>query len=325
MSIILEVQDLKKTYPKPKHLALDGLSLTVDSGSIYAFVGPNGAGKTTAIRIMTTLLSYDEGSVRVGGYEVSKHKREIRQRVGYIPDIFGFYDEMLVREYLEFFSQCYGVEVNHRQALVSDLMELVGLENRRNDPVSSLSRGMMQRLALARALINDPELIIADEPAANLDPRARFELREMFLLLREMGKTIFLSSHILRELDDIATHMGIIENGKIIVSGPVEDVRQQLFSHVKIRLSLLGDMDNIQAWLAHQPVVKQVYPVNNNGSKTLSSETYPTLIILVDGDETTASELLVDLVAKHFPVFSYSVEQDNLERIFLQLTQDDIT
>ena len=184
---------------------------------------------------------------------------------------------------------------------------------------------MMQRLALARALINDPELIIADEPAANLDPRARFELREMFLLLREMGKTIFLSSHILRELDDIATHMGIIENGKIIVSGPVEDVRQQLFSHVKIRLSLLGDMDNTQAWLAHQPVVKQVYPVNNNGSKTLSSETYPTLIILVDGDETTASELLVDLVAKHFPVFSYSVEQDNLERIFLQLTQDDIT
>ncbi len=324
MSVILDIQGLSKTYLKSNRLALDNFSLRVGSGSIYAFVGPNGAGKTTAIRIITTLLAYDKGSVRVGGYEVATHARDIRQIIGYIPDEFGFYDDMLVKEYLEFFSRCYGIDNNRRQILVADLLELVGLAARRDDPVESLSRGMRQRLGLARALINDPELIVADEPAASLDPRARFELREMFILLREMGKTIFLSSHILRELDDIATHMGIIEDGKMRISGPVENVRQTMQTQVKVRLSLLGDVDNAQAWLAQQPEVKRVYPADKENRNGVTANTYPTLILLIDGDENTVTHLLADLIGMQFPVYSYTVEHESLERIFLKVTHGGI-
>jgi ABC-2 type transport system ATP-binding protein len=320
MPDILEINRLCKTYAKPHRKALDHVSLTVESGSIFAFVGPNGAGKTTAIRIMATLLAYDSGNVRVCGYEIPASKHEIRKHIGYIPDEFGFYVDMEVCEYLSFFASCYDIDANRQTALISDLLELVGLAERRNDPVRSLSRGLQQRLALARALINDPELIIADEPAANLDPRARFELREMFVLLREMGKTIFLSSHILRELDDIATHMGIIENGRIVVSGAVDNVRQMLFTQLKVRLLLLGDMDNAQAWLTQHPVVKHVYPADDDNAGSISEYKYPALILLVDGDENTVSELLAEMIGMKFPVYSLTVEQDSMERIFLQLT-----
>jgi ABC-2 type transport system ATP-binding protein len=291
MSVMLDIQGLSKKYQKAQRLALDGLSLSVDVGSIYAFVGPNGAGKTTAIRIMTALLAYDEGSVRIGGYEVGTHPRDIRQLVGYIPDEFGFYEDMLVSEYLEFFSRCYGIDAVQRNVLTADLLELVGLAMRRDEPVGALSRGMRQRLGLARALINDPELIVADEPAASLDPRARFELREMFLLLREMGKTIFLSSHILRELDDVATHMGIIESGKIRISGLLEQVRQKMQSQIKVRLSLLDAVDDAQAWLAQQPVVKRVYPADEESMSGIPDSAYPTLLLLIDGDENTVVQV----------------------------------
>jgi ABC-2 type transport system ATP-binding protein len=287
-------------------------------------VGPNGAGKTTAIRIISTLLAYDEGSVRVNGYEVASHKDEIQRNIGYIPEVFGIYDDMLVKEYLEFFAACYGVIADRRNVLVSDLLELVGLQKRSGDTVNTLSQGMLQRLALARALINDPELIIADEPAANLDPRARYEIRQMFKLLREMGKTIFLSSHILRELEDIASHIGIIENGKIIISGTVEEVRQMMVSSVKIRLSLLGAQDDTQAWLAQHKAVKKVYPLTNEALNSDHPEDFPTLLVHVDGDEEAISSLLADLVAKKFPVFSFAVEQDSLEQIFLQITHEDV-
>jgi ABC-2 type transport system ATP-binding protein len=321
MPAIIEMTDVRKSYRRPYNVALDNLSLVVDTDSIYAFVGPNGAGKTTAIRIMAGLLAYDQGSVRIGGFEVKEHKRDVRQLIGYIPDMFGFYDDMLVEEYLVFFAKCYGVDTHKHQELTNDLLELVGLPQRRRDPVRSLSRGMLQRLALARALINDPVLIVADEPAANLDPRARFELREMFVLLREMGKTIFLSSHILRELDDIATHMGIIEDGKIVVSGPITDVRANVLVHIKVRVSFLADVENAQAWLAQQPAVQQVYPaVQDVTSRSTLSSQYPELLIYVNGDEKAASELLHDMIGMHFPVLSFTIEQESLESLFLRLT-----
>jgi ABC-2 type transport system ATP-binding protein len=324
MSAILEMQNVSKEYHKPNRLALDHLSLTVDAGSIYAFVGPNGAGKTTAIRIISTLLAYDSGSVRVAGYEVTSHPRAVRQLIGYIPDEFGLYDDMLVGEYLEFFARCYGIASARWHNLVNDLLELVSLAGRRDDPVSSLSRGMRQRLGLARALLNDPELIVADEPAASLDPRARFELREILRLLCDMGKTIFISSHILRELDDIASHMGIIEGGKILISGLLEKVRRTLQSQLKVRISLLSDADNAQAWLAQHTDVKRVYPATEEIAHGMSTEPDSTLIMWVDGDKVTVSQILSDLIAMQFPVYSYTVEQDNLERIYLQLTQESI-
>ncbi len=325
MSVVLEIQELTKIYKKNQRLALDNLSLSVESGSIYAFVGPNGAGKTTAIRIITTLLAYDTGSVKVGGYEVAGHPLEIRRLVGYIPDEFGFYEDMLVSEYLAFFSSCYGVDRDHRNVLVSDLLELVGLAARRDDPVGTLSRGMRQRLGLARALINDPELIVADEPASSLDPRARYELREMLLLLKEMGKTIFLSSHILRELDDIATHMGIIDNGRIMKSGLVEQVRHEMQSYIKVRLSVLDAVDDIQAWLALQPVVTRVYPADQEYKYGAHENGYPTLILLINGDDNSVSQLLSELVGMQFHVFSYTVVHDSLESIFMQVTRGGIT
>ncbi|MBN1259680.1 MAG: ABC transporter ATP-binding protein, partial [Anaerolineae bacterium] len=206
---ILDVQDLCKTYRKGRQPAVDHLTFAVEEGAIYAFVGPNGAGKTTTIRIIVTLLRPDSGAVRVGGYRADTERQDVRRLIGFIPDEFGLYGEMLVREYLEFFAGCYGVTPEKRMPMVSDLLELVGLTHRRDDAVQTLSRGMRQRLGVARALVHDPALIVADEPAAGLDPRARVELREIFRALQEMGKTIFLSSHVLRELDDVATHAGI--------------------------------------------------------------------------------------------------------------------
>lgn len=317
MSAILEVRNLRKVYRKGRRPALDGVSFEVEEGAIYAFVGPNGAGKTTTIRILATLLTLDGGEVRVGGYRVDTQPRDVRRLLGYIPDEFGLYGELPVAEYLDFFAACYGITPVKRRALTDDLLELVGLAGRRNDEVSSLSRGMRQRLGLARALVHEPALIVADEPASGLDPRARVELREILRALQEMGKTVFLSSHVLRELDEIATHVGIIEAGKLVVSGPLTEVRARLQPHRRIRISFGGPADDAQAWLTARPAVRGVERVpadNGNGS-------YPTLRVALEGDEQATVALLAALVGAGFPVLSYTEEKETLESLFLSLTQ----
>lgn len=315
MTAILDVKGLCKTYRKARRPALDRLSFAVESGAIYAFVGPNGAGKTTTIRILATLLRFDSGDVRVGGYRVDTEKRDVRRLLGFIPDEFGLYGEMLVQEYLAFFAGCYGIAPEKRPAMVSDLLELVGLGHRRADAVQTLSRGMRQRLGVARALVHDPALIVADEPAAGLDPRARVELREIFRVLQEMGKTIFLSSHVLRELDDVATHVGIIEQGRLVTSGPVDVIRARLRPHRRVRVAFLGAPDDAQAWLAGHPRVLEVEPVaGRNGSP-------PTLLVTLEGEAASVVALLAELVQAGFAVLSYVEEQDTLESLFLNLTQ----
>lgn len=322
MSVLLEVQKLRKTYRKPSLLALDDISFTVDKGAIYAFVGPNGAGKTTTIRILASLLAYDAGMVRMLGYDLANEIDEIRHHIGYIPDVLGFYDDMLVQEYLQFFAACYGLDPHKGQVIVSDLLELVGLTAYRSMPVGALSRGIQQRVGLARALINDPALIIADEPAANLDPRARYELRELMRLLCEMEKTIFISSHILPELDDVATHIGVIQKGKMLYSGPVELVRKNLSTLTVIHISLLGDSDNAHAWLAQQPMVKQVLPVHQEATQRDESLSRYRLAVTVDGNESAVSTLLAGLVSAGYPVYSFAVKHHSMENIFLELTQE---
>ncbi|HOT91766.1 MAG TPA: ABC transporter ATP-binding protein [Anaerolineae bacterium] len=321
MTAILEVRDLCKTYRKAKRPAVDHLSFTVEEGAIYAFVGPNGAGKTTTIRIIATLLRPDGGDVCVGGYHVATQRHDVRRLLGFIPDEFGLYDEMLVREYLEFFAGCYGVPADKRTAMVHDLLELVGLANRSDDAVRTLSRGMRQRLGVARALVHDPALIVADEPAAGLDPRARVELREIFRALQEMGKTIFLSSHVLRELDDVATHVGIVEQGRLVASGPVDEIRTRLRPHRRIRMTFLGPADDAQAWLAGHP---QVLGVESAPASGRNGGPHALLVTLQGGEEAIV-QLLADLVGMGFAVLSYTEEQDTLESLFLSLTQGVVT
>ncbi|MBN2006158.1 MAG: ABC transporter ATP-binding protein [Anaerolineae bacterium] len=317
MTAIVEIKDLCKSYRKNKPNAVDHLSLEIEKGAIYAFIGPNGAGKTTTIRILTTLLKLDSGEVRISGYRVDTHPRDVRRVLGYIPDEFGLYGEMLVHEYLEFFAGCYHIPSEQRAKIANDLLELVGLAHRREDEVHGLSRGMRQRLGLARALVHDPSVIIADEPAAGLDPRARVELREIFRVLQDMGKTIFLSSHVLRELDDVATHMGIIEEGKLVASGPVGSIRGRLRPHRRVRVSFLGPSDDAQVWLAAQPDILNVEVANGNGS-----EKAPTLLITLAGDtEEAVVQLLAQIVGAGFAVLGYKEEHDTLESMFLNLTQ----
>jgi ABC-2 type transport system ATP-binding protein len=326
MTAILEVRNLCKTYRKSKQMALDHLCFDVEEGAIYAFVGPNGAGKTTTIRIIATLLRFDEGVVRVGGHRVDTEPRDVRRLLGLIPDEFGLYGEMLVHEYLAFFAGCYGIAPEARGAMVDDLLGLVGLTHRREDQVRALSRGLRQRLGLARALVHDPDLVVADEPAAGLDPRARVDLREIFRVLQEMGKTIFLSSHVLRELDDVATHVGIVEAGQLVISGPIDEIRARLRPYRQVRITLLGPRDDAQVWLGRHPDVVEVVPVGgSDGNGRNSNGGQPALFVSLRGGEEVVARLLAQLVNAGFPVLSYVEEQDTLESMFLNLTQGIVT
>ena len=203
MPPILQTQNLTKRYGK--FTAVDALSLEVEQGSIYGFVGPNGAGKTTTMRMLTTLLQPTTGEAFVAGYSVRRQPKAVRRVIGYMPDFFGVYDDMTVWEYLDFFAACYEIPEAQRRGLIGDLLELVDLAHRRDDQVDTLSRGMKQRLCLARTLAHDPQVLILDEPASGLDPRARVEIRALLAELSRMGKTIFFSTHILADVAEICT------------------------------------------------------------------------------------------------------------------------
>src|SRR4051812_360700 len=234
--LIIESRDLVKRYGKLT--AVNHLSLQVPRGAIYGFVGPNGAGKTSTMRILTTLMLPSSGQAYVAGHEVTKDPRAVRRAIGYMPDFFGVYDDMKVWEYLDFFAACYDIPEKDRPALINDLLQLVDLGHRRDDMVDKLSRGMKQRLCLARTLAHDPQVLILDEPASGLDPRARVEIRELLVELAKMGKTIFFSTHILADVSEICTHIGIVEAGQMIAQGSMEDMRAQLQPHREILVTI---------------------------------------------------------------------------------------
>src|SRR5687767_3720433 len=214
MTPTIETKELSKRY-KNVH-AVKNLNLNVEEGAIYGFVGPNGAGKTTTMHILTTLLQPTSGEAYVAGYSATRQPRDVRRVIGYMPDFFGVYDDMKVWEYLDFFAACYDIPEVERPPLIRDLLELVDLSHRAEDMVDSLSRGMKQRLCLARTLAHDPQVLILDEPASGLDPRARIEIRELLVELSKMGKTIFFSSHILADVAEICTHIGIVDLGRVV-------------------------------------------------------------------------------------------------------------
>ena len=220
--------------------AVIDLDLTIEEGDIFGFIGPNGAGKTTTMRILATLLEPTRGTALINGLSVTKQGKKVRRLVGYMPDFMGVYDDLKVFEYLEFFAAAFGIERRRRKSIVEGVLELTDLKSKQNVDVDSLSRGMQQRLGVARVLVHDPKVLILDEPASGLDPRARIEIRELLRELKKMGKTIMISSHILSELEEICDRVGIIEHGRMVFSGSMEEIISRLGIQNKVRVKVLN-------------------------------------------------------------------------------------
>lgn len=236
---MIEVRGLSKRFEG--HWAVQGVSFDVGEGDIFGFIGPNGAGKTTTIRVMCTLLDPTRGDIRVGGKSVIESPEEVRKLIGYMPDTFGVYERVTVWEYLDFFAAAYGLSRRERAGALEGILELTDLGGLRDRLTAELSKGMRQRLCVAKTLVHDPKVLILDEPANGLDPRARVEFRALLKELRNMGKTIFISSHILAELSDVCTAVAIVERGRVAASGPLAEIRKALQPGPVLRLEVLGD------------------------------------------------------------------------------------
>ncbi|MEN6351571.1 MAG: ABC transporter ATP-binding protein [Syntrophomonas sp.] len=304
---MLVVKDLKKSYGK--FTAVNELSFKVEEGAIFGFVGPNGAGKTTTMKILATLMRPTSGQAWIAGEEVTQRPRRIRQLVGYMPDFFGVYDDLTVEEYLDFYAGSYGIPSQRRPKIIGELLELMDLSHKRQAYVDSLSRGMKQRLCLARCLVHDPELLILDEPASGLDPRARVEVREILKELRAMGKTMIVSSHILAELTELCTHIGIIEAGRMVACGSVDEIMHRSQSVQVLEVRVLEKLDEALSLISRHCGI--------TGTKVGERM----LELPFNGDEAEMNRLLTVLVQGGIPVVSFGEAKNNLENIFMQLTK----
>ncbi len=306
---MLKIEKLQKTYGK--YHALNGLDMEIPEGALYGFVGPNGAGKTTTIKIMTGLLMPDSGSVKIGGIDVLRTPQQLKRKIGYVPDHFGVYDNLKVSEYMEFFASCYGLEGLKSRKRCSTLLEQVGLEDKEDFFVDGLSRGMKQRLCLARALIHDPALLIMDEPTAGLDPRTRLEFRNIVMELNEMGKTVLISSHLLEDLSELCTHIGIIESGKMIVSGSMNEIIERVQTSKPMIIQVHSNLDAALKLLKEHELVKTIMVREQE------------IMVGFAGDAGQESELLAQLIAAGVQVRGFIREPGSLEAIFMQITTRD--
>lgn len=310
---MLRCENLSKSYGKFQ--ALDGLSMEIGEGELHGFVGPNGAGKTTTMRILATLMPASSGKAFIDDVEVAKNPKRVRELVGYMPDFFGVYDNLKAWEYLDFYARCYGIKKNERTRMIDQLLELVQLADKREAYVDSLSRGMKQRLCLAHALIHDPKLLILDEPASGMDPRARSEMKSILRALKGMGKSVLISSHILPELSEMCDALTIIDHGKLVFSGPVEALSDTMNDNAPLDIRFLADTPRERIEAAVE--LLREFP----GVRGITQEAECLLRIRVDGDEADAARLLGSLLAANYPVCDFHREEMNLEKVFMEVTQ----
>jgi len=304
---VIETIDLTKTYGEL--FAVKNLTIQLDKGDVFGFIGPNGAGKTTTMRMLATLLNPTWGEAYVCGYSIYTHPKEIRRLIGYMPDFFGVYDDMKVIEYLEFFAAAYRISGPKRRKVCDEVLALVELEYKRDALVTSLSRGMTQRLGLARVLLHDPQVLLLDEPASGLDPRARIEIRQLLKELRNMGKTIMISSHILPELADICNKIGIIERGELFVNADVADVMRQVRRNAVLLVGVVEGQERAARMMEEQPAVQSV---------TMRGEL---LQVTLQEEVEDYSDLPTVLVQAGFKLTLFKEEEMNLETAFLALTK----
>ena len=311
---MLEVKDLWKRFGST--WAVNGLNFTLKPGRIYAFVGPNGAGKTTTMRMIATLEEPTAGSITIDGQSVMEEPYEIRRKIGYMPDHYGVYPDMTIRDYLEFYARAYSIPRDIRQKRISNLMEFTGLDRIDGKKVDALSKGMMQRLNMGRGLLNDPKILVLDEPAAGLDPRARIELRYLLKQLAAQGRTIFISSHILTELAEMCDEMLIIDRGRQVMFGTVDEIQAEMQESVEISMKLLDPAEHgsrLEQWLMEQPHVTNS-SVAETGAVRL---TYP-------GDKHQCAELLGQIVRAGFPIIEFRPVMLSMEEVFMQITESEI-
>jgi len=307
---MIETRDLTKMYGEL--YALNRLNLKLDQGDVYGFIGPNGAGKTTTMRILATLLNPSWGEATVCGYSIYNSSRDIRKLIGYMPDFFGVYDDMKVSEYLEFFAAAYRIQGLDRKKKCDEVLELVDLGYKRDALVTSLSRGMTQRLGLARVLLHDPMVLLLDEPASGLDPRARIDMRALLKRLRSMGKTILVSSHILPELADICNKIGIIERGQLLFDGDVEtaikQVRQNTVIHVGVEINRLKEVSGFLK------AMEGVFSIEERDNTDY-------LRVTLAHDFKDGSFIAEALVRAGYKLKTLHEEEVNLEDVFMGITK----
>ncbi len=304
---MIKTQDLTKVYGDLH--AIDNLTLDLAEGDLFGFIGPNGSGKTTTMRILATLMQPTWGEATVAGYSIYTHPKEIRRLIGYMPDFFGVYDDMKVIEYLEFFAASYRIKGPARRKTCNDMLELVDLGYKRDAFVTSLSRGMTQRLGLARVLLHDPQVLLLDEPASGLDPRARIEIRGLLKELRKLGKTIMVSSHILPELADICNKVGIIERGQLLVSAEVAEVMKKVRQRTLLNISVSGDPDSAAKLLETSDLVESVNIRDGLIYTTLAE------------DVEDYSDLPTLLIEAGHKLHTFKEDEINLETAFMALTK----
>jgi ABC-2 type transport system ATP-binding protein len=308
---MIELKNFGKQYGD--FTAVENLNLKIEAGEMFGFIGPNGAGKSTTIRFLATLLKATHGEGIVNGHSVTRDPIAVRRSVGYMPDNFGVYDGMKVWEFLDFFAVAYQVPRARRKAVLSDVLELLDLTHKRDDFVNGLSRGMKQRLCLAKTLVHDPPVLILDEPSSGLDPRARLEVKALLKELRRMGKTILISSHILTELADCCTSIGIIERGQLLLHGPIEKVYRQIQRNRTLEVRFAGDPNGGISLIRSDPKVRQV--IEDTRSCTVELE----------GNDVDVQRLLRQLVAAECGLLSFADKEPTLEDVFMMVTKGLVT
>lgn len=306
----VKILNLRRHFAKTR--AVDNISFSFASGDIFGFVGPNGAGKTTTMRILATLDDPTDGDVLVNGASVVDEPEKARRFVGFMPDTLPAHRDMTVHEYVDFFARAYGIRGPKRLAVVDSVEQFTNLKGIRDKFLPALSKGMKQRVSLARAIIHDPPVLVLDEPAAGLDPRARIELRELLRALADLGKAVLISSHILTELAEICNGAVIIEHGQILCAGSMNDLVTQKASHRVIAVRILGDLDSLQRELLQMPTVQEARQVGGE------------MEIRIDGGDESHCEILSQLVAKQFRVVEFRQKQMGLEDVFMNVTKGEV-